>query len=401
MRVCDMGSGPIPTDTRRVILLVPKSGLDLLREFKLPGVYMSVTGATEQQPFDNHFSSAHMAFVRVHRGGHTSLGIEEDGGDGWRSLNSHLMVRDTWEDDPQAELMVSAVVPTLAVMLAVPALTQLQLRPRESMEVIKAPERVQARLGRDRVIYGAGITNADRVAILVPGNAAAAWRGGDRGDDASTTPFACPAVGVTGIPDHSLADRSAEQGRLSSGGSAVLHRFVRGDSVIDQSLELVNHAGPGSKVGFMFKVTLLMANDHARDCLAAAAGETLTVEHTRDPCSLRMEIGEELTHTFRLPFPAAKRSTINVRRSKRQGFVELTVPLLYGTLDTPFSLTTFGGGSQDQGAGKRILPTTMFWPPCAPLSSLPRLDLKAEWAHNKVQFTHVSPRKPAETTLEF
>ncbi|CAM9230359.1 unnamed protein product [Scytosiphon promiscuus] len=384
MRRCDMGSGPIPVDTRRAVLLVPKSGLDLLREFKLPGVYMSVTGATEQQPFDNHFTSVHMAFVRVHRGGYAGLSEEEKGDDGWRSLNDHLMVRDTWEDDPEAELMVSALVPTVALVLAVPALTQLQLRPRESIEVIQAPKSVQMRLGRDRVIYGAGITDVDRVAILVPVTATATGRGGrDVGGDA-TPVLACPAVGVTGIQDRSLADSSAEQGRLSSSRSAVLHRFTRGNSTVDQSIELVNNGGTADHVRLVFKVTLLMVNEHARDSLAAAAGEMLTVENTRDPCSLRMRLGEGLTHTFRLPFPAARRSAVSIRLSKRQGFVELTVPLLVGTLNTPFSLTSFSGGRQHQRAGKRTLPSTIFWPPCAPLSSLPRLDLKAEWAHNKV-----------------
>lgn len=388
MRLSDLGSGPLPLDTRRAVLLVPQSGLSLLREYRLPGVFMSVTGATMQQPFDNHFSSVHIAFVRVHRGGRATLPEEEGGaGDGWRSLNDHLIVRDAWEDDPQAELMVSAVIPTLAVMLAVPPLTQLQLRPRESMEVIQAPQSVKDRLGPDRVIYRAGITNADRVAIVVPGDATASGEGG--GGDASVPPLACPAVGVTGIRDQESGGSSAKHGRLSSSGSALLHRFVHGDFVVDRSLELVKQAGAGSSIRPMFKVTLLMANDRARDCLATAAGGVPTVESTRDPCSLRLKIGKGLSHTFRLPFPAASRSSINIRLSKRQGFVELNVPLLHGTLPVPFSLATYGGETRNQVAVKRILPTTMFWPPCAPLSSLPRLDLKAEWAHNKVK-THVS-----------
>lgn len=34
---------PLPLDTRRIVLLVPKRGLDLLRAFSLPGVYLSMT----------------------------------------------------------------------------------------------------------------------------------------------------------------------------------------------------------------------------------------------------------------------------------------------------------------------------------------------------------------------
>lgn len=46
MNLSDIVSGPVPLDTRRAVLLVPKLGLNLLREFTLPGVYMSVTAAT-------------------------------------------------------------------------------------------------------------------------------------------------------------------------------------------------------------------------------------------------------------------------------------------------------------------------------------------------------------------
>ena len=47
-QACNLGAGPVPLDARRVVLLVPKSGLSLLREFKIPRVYMSVTGATKE-----------------------------------------------------------------------------------------------------------------------------------------------------------------------------------------------------------------------------------------------------------------------------------------------------------------------------------------------------------------
>lgn len=44
MRPNDVGPN-VPLDTRRIVLLVPKLGLDLLREFSLPGVFMSLTAA--------------------------------------------------------------------------------------------------------------------------------------------------------------------------------------------------------------------------------------------------------------------------------------------------------------------------------------------------------------------
>lgn len=45
LRLSDLGSG-VPLDTRRLVLLVPKLGLNLLREFALPGVFMSLTATT-------------------------------------------------------------------------------------------------------------------------------------------------------------------------------------------------------------------------------------------------------------------------------------------------------------------------------------------------------------------
>lgn len=92
---------PVPRDLRRVVLLVPKSGLSLLRAFTQPELYLALSGTLE--PFENFFVSVHTVFVRVRRG--SKYRGQEDI-DVWRSLNSHLMVRDTWEQDPEAELMV-------------------------------------------------------------------------------------------------------------------------------------------------------------------------------------------------------------------------------------------------------------------------------------------------------
>ncbi|CAM9120897.1 unnamed protein product [Ectocarpus sp. 6 AP-2014] len=394
MRPCDLGSGPIPLDTRRVVLLVPKSGLSLLRHFQLPGVYLSVTGATTMQPFDNHFTCAHMAYVRVHRGG--GLGGEGGGGDGWRSLNKHLSVRDAREDDPEAELMVSALLPTIALVLAVPSVTELQLRPRESIEVINAPKDIKKRLGGDhKVFYKAGISDADRVAVLTPGEAGKSVMAAE-----SPPPLACPQIGVACIPDQATSAYSAQLVRKSTSEAAALHRALHGDSAIDQSVELINQAGRGSDVLLAYKVTLVMANDHARARLAAAEGAP-AVELSRDPCSIRVKLEEGLRHTARLPFPVAKRSAMKIKFSKSKGYLCVTAPLLKGPLQAPFSLTVY---SNTEGAGHKAIPSTAFWPPCAPLSSLPRLDFKAEWIHRKVMgefsLTHAEVLMRDEATTQ-
>lgn len=380
MRASDIGAGPepqlIPVDTRRAVLLVPKSGLNLLREFALPGVYMSVTGATKHQDFDNHFTSVHMAFVRVHRGG--GLAEEGRGGHRWRSLNGHLSVRDTREDDPEAELMVSALLPTVAFMVAVPSVTELQLRPRESIEIIKAPKNLQKRLGgMHKTFYRAGVTNVDRVAILTPSEALEVKLGAG-----GPPPLACPKKGVAGIPPDKEISASSSARRAPNGPreSVVFRRSVVGDSTIERSVELINQAGSGSGTRLAYRVTLNMANDHARELLAATEGAPEIVQ-TRDPSSVHVKLAEGLTATTRLPFPAAKRSGMKIQMSRRQGYVVLTIPLLKSVIQPPFSLAAYG---ESEGGGHRTLPSTVFWPPCAPLSSLPRLDFRAEWAHDKV-----------------
>lgn len=50
LRRGDFGSSSIPLDTRRIVLLVPKVGLDLLREFALPGVFISLTAMAGRMP---------------------------------------------------------------------------------------------------------------------------------------------------------------------------------------------------------------------------------------------------------------------------------------------------------------------------------------------------------------
>ncbi len=327
--------------------------------------------------FDNFFTCVHMVYVRVRRGGGGGGG--GDGEEGWRSLNGHLSIRYTREDDPEAELMVSTLVLTMGLLAAVPSLTEVRLRPCESAEMHNAPKSVKKRLGEgaNMAFYKAGLADADRVAILNPGGQA-----GLSGDGAGTPPpLACPRIAVAGMPDRVLSASSPQSGRSNSPGPAVLHRSVHGDSIVDRSIELLNQpAVRGGGPRLAYKLSLVMANDRARESLAAAEGAPEVVR-TRDPCLLVVQVGEGIRHATRLPFPAAKTSAMKIQISRRRGFVHLTVPLLRGALQEPFSLTAYG---TDDSGGPRILPSTVFWPPCAPLSSLPRLDLKAEWAHDKV-----------------
>lgn len=294
---------------------------------------------------------------------------------GWRSLNSHLSVRDAREDDPQAELMVSALVPTFTFLMT-DSQTELQLRPRESLELFSASKDVTKRLGGEvKVFYRANFSNADRTAVLTPGGKAGASSHGV----GLPPPLAIPRKSIKGTPDQGSSASSPQLERSSGPEPAALRRSAHGDSIIDRSVELLNQAGSGRDLRLAYRVTLVMANDHARELLATAEGAP-EVMKTRDPCAVRVKLGEGLSHTTYLPFPAAKKSAMKIKISKRQGYVHLTIPLLRGVLRVPFSLTAYA----IEGARQRVLPSTVFWPPCAPLASLPRLDLKAEWAHTKV-----------------
>eukprot|EP00752_Nemacystus_decipiens_P005603 g5071.t1 len=385
IRLDNSGPGrPLPLDTRRIVLLVPKRGLDLLREFSLPGMFMSLTAPAGPVPFDNHFTSVHQAYVRVHRGSRS--GDNNLSEVGWRSLSCHLSVRDAREDDSQAELMVSAVVPTATFSMTNPQ-TEVQLRPRESAEVMNASKDVIRRLGGSltKVFYKAKLSDADRVAVLPSGgNEAGSGRAPSHGAGPLPPPLACPSKGVTDTPDRGSPATPPQQTRKSGTGQAVLHRSTHGDSAIDRSVELLNQAATGSDARLAYRLTLVMANDHARELMASAEGAP-EVAKTRDPCTVRVKLGGGLSVTTRLPFPTSKPSAMRIKMSRRQGYVHLTIPLLRGQLQAAFSLTTYTPDVEG-GAPRRslTLPSTVFWPPCAPLSSLPRLDLKAEWAHNKV-----------------
>ena len=356
----------MPLDIRRVVLLVPASGLSLLREFHAPEVYLALSGTVD--PFDNHFVSVHMAFVRVRRG----EGNAEDGGNGWRSLSEHLMVRDTREDDPDAELMVSANVPTYALTMARPSLTELQLRPQESAEIILAPKDVIRRLGGRmwKVFYGADLANKDRTAVLTPDGPSRPSKGAS-----STPPLACPKESLS-----SRCENTPFSTVMRGSGAPetpTLERSINGEAVIDQSLELMSQPGCGGGGPLVGRVTLVMGNGKAR--VHFAEGEVPRVEATRDPCSVRVILGKELVHMARFPFPVTSKD-VRVVYSKKQGYAHFTVLPLDGLLEVPFELTTC---NVEEG-GPRTLLSTFCWPTCVSLASLPSLDLNAEWAHSKV-----------------
>ncbi|CAB1098062.1 unnamed protein product [Ectocarpus sp. CCAP 1310/34] len=357
---------PIPRDLRRVVLLVPKAGLSLLREFTQPELYLALAGTLE--PFENFFVSVHTVFVRVRRGG-KCRGQEDL--DGWSSLNSHLMVRDTREQDPEAELMVSAMVPSFALMMAPPAFTELQLRPRDGIEVFQAPKSVIRRLGGyfKKHFFKATLDNADKTAVLIPGATGDILHGG-----VSRPRFSCPDR--VACPDQNSSRPSPPMGR-GLRKAVDTHRFMHGDAAIDQAVELVQQAGSTSgDARLVYRVTLVMANDEARQCLAAGGAPVLETLH--DPFSVRVALGEGLGHATGLPFPIEQRR-VQMEYSKRQGYVIYTVPPVRQPLNFPLAWT----GLDIEGVGKAVLPSMPFWSPAVPLSSLPRLDFQAEWAHQK------------------
>ncbi|CAM9233644.1 unnamed protein product [Ectocarpus fasciculatus] len=358
---------PIPRDLRRVVLLVPKSGLSLLRAFTQPELYLALSGTLE--PFENFFVSVHTVFVRVRRG--NKYRGQEDL-DGWRSLNSHLMVRDTREQDPEAELMVSAMVPSFALMMAPPAFTELQLRPRDGIEMYQAPKNIMRRLGGyfNKHFFKATLDNADKTAVLIPGATGDILQGG-----VSRPRFSFPDR--VACPDQDSSRPSPRMGRGLS-EAVDTHRFMHGDAGIDQAVELVEQAESNrGDARLVYRVTLVMANDEARECLSA--GEAPALETSHDPCSVRVALGKGLCHATSLPFPIEPRR-LQMKCSKRQGYVIYTVPPVRQTLNLPLAWA----GLDIEGEGQAVLPSMPSWSPAVPLSSLPRLDLQAEWAHETV-----------------
>ena len=347
-----------PFDTRRVVLLVPECGLSALREFAAPEIFLSLTGT--QGSFDNHFVTIHMAYVRVRRSG--SKPVEDD--DGWQSLSEHLSVRDTTEDDQDAELMVSAVAPLSALMMAPASETKLQLRPRESLEIMNVSKNSSRKLGSKPlpVFYESTLDNRDRTAILIPG------RNNDQYDPiiCSPKPLACPAKG--------LSNGSEALSTVST--NSMFFRHSQDDYVVDYSLELVYE-----ERRFLYRVTITMANEEARRLLRSK-GCIPTVESRLDPCCLHVELGGgKFVYAARFPFPVDCKA-LRLKFSKKQGFLYFTVPPLVGPVGNPFSLTR--QYTTENGRSSLLLSTRCF-PATAPLGTLPKLDFNAEWAHPMVQ----------------
>lgn len=152
-----------PPGLRRVVLLVPPSGLSLVRALHAPVVSMCLSQESTQMV--DHFMSVHMALVRVRRVGNEF----EDDGTHWNSLSKQLEVRDTRDDDPDAELMVSAIVPACLLrrmlQMATSSMTHVQLRQGTSQP---AQGSIEGPNQPSQVFYDADLANKDRTAIITP-----------------------------------------------------------------------------------------------------------------------------------------------------------------------------------------------------------------------------------------
>lgn len=356
---------PCPLDNRRVVLLVPKPGIQLLNEFTAPEVNLSLT---VQGLTDNHFASIHMANVHVRRG---SGQVKEKDDDGWLSLSSHLLVRDTREDDPHAELMVSAVVPTFALMMAPLARMELQLCPPCNTEVLKASKKVQRAVGGVvcPVFYSANLADTYKTAILTPGGSGTSGAPGD-------FPLVpCPEKAVSGQRHNNGCHTSPTLG-LDAPAQVAREKSMHDNCLIEHSITLVSKADRGSDAFLVYLVNLRIANNEARALLAE--GVPLTVPEPQDPCSARVALGS-VTHTSCFPFPVEWKA-VSVKFCRRDGYVRFTVPPLAVPVKVPFSMMAY----RTEGQGCRIFPSSWCFPPSVPLTRLPRVDLSAEWAYNKV-----------------
>lgn len=361
---------PIPLDTRRVVLLVPKSGLSLLREVSsTTEIFLSLSGKLE--PFDYHFASIHTAFVRVCRG--SSHG--QDNHADLFSLSSHLAVRDTRESDPEAELMVSAVVPTYALMTAPPGSTELQLRPRDSAKSFDAPGQ------RPIVFFKADLADIDKTAILTTGATRSFCSNG-----MSFPSLPCPEMAAAYRPDDKFppSQSSPRQMGPASDQTAVKYRFMYDAAAIEQSVELIDQDEDEGKARLVYRVTLNMGSAEARTALAA--GGKPGIENSRDPCTVRIKLGKKIHHDVNLPFPV-QQSSIRMKFSQKQAFVSFTV-IPQSSAQPQLGVAWIA--NDIEGVGRRILPSMLSSSPSPPLSCLPRLDFNAEWAHEKVRFDRVA-----------
>lgn len=172
----------------RVVLLVPLTRLGHLRTATNPDIFLSLsrTGDDNAEVYDDHFLTVHTAFVRVRRGRGE---VQEDGAN-WRSLSRQLEVCDTRGDDPDAELMVSVVVPTFILEIVPMSQTKLQLRRLESIGLTQWHVRHMEKLGMlpSPLLYGTDLANTYRTAILTPGTSLREGQGGS-----SSPPLECPS----------------------------------------------------------------------------------------------------------------------------------------------------------------------------------------------------------------
>lgn len=368
-----MGLTPMPqlvvnriaVTVSRVVLLVPPSELGPLRASPNPDVFLSIGLADVS---DEHFLSIHIAFVRVRRGGSAF----DDGKNDWRSISGHLEVRDTQGDDPYAELMVSAVVPTFVTEVAPKSETKVQLRSLKSVGLDQVHLDWLRKFGENKsmVLYSTTLANTDGTAVLTPDRKSRTWKGGSL-----SSPLACPKQALSSRRDV-YSPRSSEAKVPGASESPLLRRFIHGKSHIDQSLELMSQPRRGRDAPLMGRVKLFMANPEAREHLAK--GDVPHVEAVLDPSSVRVILGEELTHTVRFPFPVMT-NDVRVVYGK-QGYVHFIVLPLEGLLGVPFTLAA----CNVEDNGPRTLLSTFCWPMCVPLAFLPKLDVNAEWAHDKV-----------------
>lgn len=372
-----MGLSPIPhlrvgsiaLNIRRVVLLVPLKKLGHIRAAMNPAIFLSLSKMDDDNDNDDHFMSVHMAFVRVRRGGN---GVE-DGNTHWRSLSRHLEVRDTRSGDPDAELMVSVVVPRFMLETTPVSQIKVQLRRLDSIGLSQRQVHRHEKVGKvsTMVMYETNLANTDGTAIQTPGRPSGAWKAS----------FSSPPLDGLNMALSSRCEKDSSfnsaMGVLRTSDSPLLQRFLHGESCIDQSLELMGQPGRGNDAPLVGRVKLVMANREAREHLAK--GETPHVEATLNPCSLRVVLGKELIHVTLFPFPVVCKG-VRVVYSKSQGYAIFTALPLEGLIEVPFALKA----CSVEDDGPRRLLSTFCWPTCVPLISLRRLDFNAEWAHHTV-----------------
>lgn len=339
-----------------------------MREFKLPQVYLSIATIEGVAPgFDNHFLSLHMAYVRVQRG---RVRSNEDG-DGWQSLNDHLHVRDAHRDDPEAELMVSAVIPGYAVTALPPEMVKLELRPRENHETVNAPKATKRRMksggGLDKYCRVC-LSDRDRIAVIPTGDSASS----SKSRAGATRPLVCPPKVARDRRIKAAPSPISPETMLGRPTPAILHRMTHGEFLFDQSVQLVSENGR-----FKYRVTVVMANDQAKGLLAPD-GVAPVVEESEDHCSVRIKLGGGLmTHETHLPFPVNWKSA-HIKFSKKQAYLVLTIPPAASAIQTPFAGERVGCGGG--GVLRTALPSSWCFPICPSLTSMPRLDLAGDWA---------------------